>query len=708
MTGAGTIMGTFQYMAPEQLEGKEADARTDLFAFGAVVYEMATGRKAFEGESQASLITAIMSSEPEPISTLQPMTPPALDHIVNRCLTKDSDDRFDTAHDVMLELQWIAEGGPQTAASEPVVTLRRYRSHLLWGIMAAVLIGAVIGWFSNWNLKPRSSEVQRQVTRFTVEPPEHAPLSIEYFYPDVAISPDEAHIAYVARNKPTEMQLFLRRVDQLEAIPIRGTEGKFVYSPFFAPDGSQIGFFDGRRLKKVSIRGGVPVTLWHFEDFGGASWDKDDTIIVGSINAGLFRLSAAGGKPEVLTTLDADRGERLHVLPHVLPGGKGVLFTIVTSESQLAVLDPKTREYRVLFPGVRPQHSSTGHIIYGREEALYAVGFDSRKLVVTGEPVPILENVTTKLSGTVNFSLSDRGSLVYVPNSPGERELVWVNRNGVAEPLAQDSSSFRNPRFAPDVQSLAVVIDNVSWFLDLRRNILEKVGHESLSIVLLSPDGAQAVVHSGDAMAMNLFLISMNSDSVREQLTFGKFTQIATSWSPDGKFLVYVGMSAETRGDIWLLPMEGDREPRLFRGTEFAETQAPVSPHGAWIAFRSDHSGRNEIYVEPFPHGGPIIQISSQGGTEPVWSKDGRELFYRNREEMMVVAIKTEPEFEPGKPRLLFRGSYELTPYNIPNYDVAPDGRFLMIRKSENSSSSQINVVLNWSEELKRLVPTEN
>ncbi len=648
LTGAGTILGTFQYMSPEQLEGKDADARTDIFAFGAVVYEMATGRRAFEGESRASLIGAILKDDPPPISTLQPMAPAALDHIVKTCLAKDPNDRFQTARDLTLELQWIAEGGSRSPVTPPVVQLKK-RQHLAWGV--GVLLVAVVTAMVVWHLKPQPAEEPRPLTRFAITLPQKSPLVTTPVYRDLAISPDGSHIAYVAQRTEGDMQLYLRAVDQLEAIPIRGPEGQFIASPFFSPDGSQIGFFDPPDLKRVSIDGGVPVTVCTARTFGGASWGSDGAIIVGS-SEGLFRVPAAGGEPQLLTTTDADKGEVAHGFPHILPGGNGVLFAIGTGDQfekvELAVLDLKTKEFRLLVPGLSPHYSSTGHIVYGREETLWAVAFDSEGRAVKGEPVPLLENVARKHFGVVSFGLANNGSLVYIPINLQARELVWVNRNGATEPLPQDSKSFRTPRLSLDGQSVAVAIDDRPWSLDLRRNILEKPPVESISHPLLSPDTSQAVTNS----LVGLYLVSTDGNGQPEQITLkgDPVFRGLTCWSPDGKFVVYIKNDPETGNDIWLVPMEGERKPRLFRGTKSDETQATVSPDSKWITYRSDHSGRNEIYVEPFPDGGPIVQISSQGGTEPVWAKNGRELFYRNQEEMMVVGIETKPEFKPGTP----------------------------------------------------------
>ena len=339
LTGAGTIMGTFQYMAPEQLEGKEADARTDIFAFGAVAYEMATGRKAFEGESQASLITAIMSSEPEPISALQPMTPPAIDHIVKRCLSKDRDDRFQTARDLTLELQWIAEGGAQPGGTTPAVAKAKKLYHLAWGL--AVILEAVVSSIAVWNLKAPPVGETRPVTRFAIHTPETAQLAIAAYHGEVAISPDGKYVVYVSHSDGNS-QLYVRRLDTWDADLLGGTKGGVgLGGPFFSPDGSEIGFVDGDDLRKVSVHGGPSMTVCSVEaGLVGASWGEDGSIIFGTSRAGLFRVSAKGGEPEALTSPDREREERAHKLPGILPGGRGLLFSIDKGQAtEIAVMD---------------------------------------------------------------------------------------------------------------------------------------------------------------------------------------------------------------------------------------------------------------------------------------------------------------------------------------------------------------------------------
>ncbi len=335
LTGAGTIMGTFQYMAPEQLEGKEADARTDIFAFGAVVYEMATGRKAFEGESQASLIGAIMTADPPPISTLQPMTPPTLDHIVKKCLDKDPDDRLQSAHDVMMELQWIAEGGSEPNVTTQAAAKAKKLHHLVWGL-AVLLVAASV-----WNLKTPAPEEPRPVMRTAIHTPRTAPLEPIAIFQEIDISPDGKHIVYVSQSGGNS-QLYLRRLDTWEVTPLGGTEGSFNFGgPFFSPDGSEIGFVQNQDLKKVSIHGGPSVSVCSVEgEIRGASWEEDGTIVFGTDRAGLFRVSSRGGEPEALSSPDPEKGETAHQWPEALPGARAVLFNINKSQAmEIAALD---------------------------------------------------------------------------------------------------------------------------------------------------------------------------------------------------------------------------------------------------------------------------------------------------------------------------------------------------------------------------------
>ena len=467
LTGEGTILGTLQYMAPEQLEGREADARTDIFAFGAMVYEMATGKKAFEGRSQASLIGAILKDDPPPISSLQSMTPPPLDHIVKTCLAKDPDDRWQTAGDVGRQVKWIIEGGSQSGVAVAVVPAARqragWRPALPW-MLSALVVSSLITGVAVWSAMRPGPPPPRPATRFAVALPSTDQLGVSGVS-GLALSPDGRNLVYRALRDGI-FQLYRREMDQLEAVPIRGTEG--AQFPFLSPDGESVGFFADGALKKVSLAGGLAVTLC---DVPGprmdASWGPDDTIVFAYAGApGLMKVSAAGGVAEPVTTVDADQGEAGHRWLDVFPDGKAVLFTVWSTslgDARIAVRSLETGEQRVLVDGTSPRYAPTGHIIFGRDGSLWAVPFDVDALEVTGPITPVLEGVQINPGGLAQFTLAGDGSLAYVPGTVGgllEGTLVWVNRDGrEVEPIADEPLLFpRYLRLSPDGRRLALTI----------------------------------------------------------------------------------------------------------------------------------------------------------------------------------------------------------------------------------------------------------
>jgi Tol biopolymer transport system component/predicted Ser/Thr protein kinase len=716
VTAQGTILGTLQYMAPEQLEGKEADARTDIFAFGVVVYEMATGKKAFEGKSQASLIAKIFETDPPPISSLQPMTPLALDRVVKKCLAKEPEKRWQDASDLCDELKWIAEGSSQialtpTAGAKGIRALGR--RPLILGV-GALLLGAAIATLVTWNLKPSPP---RPVTRTVITLPPSQQLALD-IGPSLALSPDGAQLAYVAQQGGVQ-QLYLRAMDGLEARPIPGTEG--VAEPFFSPDGQWLGFFAGERLKKVSVRGGAAVTLGVGFPFG-ASWGSQGTIAFAAQSASaLQQLSDAGSTPQPLTRFA--NGELSHRWPAFLPGGKAVLFTSYTGtvNPQVAVQSVGTGERRNLIQiqgAMQPRYAPSGHLVYAQGGSLMAVPFNPQRLTVTGAAVPIVEGVRqTPPYGAAQYSFSDTGSLVYVPGSAqsAQRRLVWVSRNGAEQPLNAPAHAYFAPRLSPKGLRAVVAIeeqgaDSQDWLYDLSRDTLTRFTFEGgNSVPLWTPDGKRIAFQSSKEGALNIFWQLADGTGRLERLTTSEYPQAPHSWSPDGQLLAFIEVTPTTGLDIWVLRLS-DRKAQPFLRTPFNEGGPRFSPDGHWIAYISDESGQYEVYVQPYPGPGGKYQISTEGGSEPVWNPNGRGLFYRSGDKMMAVDIATQPSFAAGKPRMLFEGRYELSPYPVPNYDVSPDGqRFLMLKPDEQTSSSsvtQIVVVQNWFEELKRRVPT--
>jgi serine/threonine-protein kinase len=729
LTAQGTIVGTLQYMAPEQLEGKEVDARSDIFAFGAVVYEMATGKRAFEGESQASLMVAILEREPLPMSSLQPMTPPALDRVVKKCLAKEQERRWQAARDVCDELKWIAEGGSQAGVSLPTTAMKGIRALGRWPLVlsvGALLFGAVIASLATWNLKPSPSPLSQPVSRTVINLPPGQQLAGLENGPAVALSPDGTHIAYVASHGGAQ-QLYLRAMDSLEAKVIPGTEG--AVSPFFSPDGQWVGLFAGGKLKKVSVSGGAALTLGNAVYSYGASWGSEGIIAFAPSNASaLLQVSDAGGIPQPLT--HTEKGEISHRWPAFLPGGKAVLFadgpaTTNWSNAQVAVQTVGTGQRRNLIQGAtQPRYAPSGHLVYAQRGSLMAVPFDPQRLAPTGSAIPVVEGVLqSPVTGAAQYSFSSKGSLVYVPGAVQATQLwlVWVSRNGAEQPVAAPARAYLNPRLSPDGRRLAVGIteqESQVWLYDLSRETLTRLTFEGNvnAYPAWTPDGKRIAYASNKEGQVNLFWQLADGSGGLERLNTSEYLQVPTSWSPDGQLLAFHEVSPTTQRDIWVLRL-GDAsagsgqvsKAQPFLRTPFNESAPRFSPDGRWLAYVSDESGRFEIYVQPYPGPGGKWQISTEGGREPVWNPNGRELFYRTGDKLMAVDIATQPSFVAGKPRMLFEGQYELTTGTIPNYDVSPDGqRFLMLKPSEQAQAAptQINVVLNWFEELKQKAPT--
>jgi serine/threonine-protein kinase len=719
LTARGTIVGTLQYMPPEQLEGKEVDARTDIFAFGAVVYEMATRKRAFEGKTQASVISAIMSSDPAPMSSLQPMTPPALDRVVKRCLAKEAEERWQSANDLTNELKWIAEVGSQVGLT-PTAAVKNIRSlgqRALILSLGALLLGAATASLTVWNLKPGTAPAQQPVTCTVITLPPGQQLAGLENGPAAVLSPDGTHLAYVARQGGTQ-QIYLRAMDSLEARPILGTEGGV--TPFFSPDGQWVGFFASGKLKKVSVDGGAALNLGDAANPDGANWGSRGMIAFPPTPiSALQRVSDAGGTPQPLTRLG--KGEVGHGWPEFLPGGKAVLFAAVHatanwSNAQVAVQAVGTGERRNLVQGAtQPRYAPSGHLIFAQGGNLMAAPFDPQRLAVTGTAVPVVQGVLqSPATGDTQYSLSTTGSLVYVPGSVqgAQSNLVWVSRNGAEQPVAAAAHAYLAPRLSPDGRRVAVGItgqDSQVWLYDLSREMLTRLTFEGNTNQYpnWTPDGKRISFRSNKEGPLNLFWQMADGSGGLERLTTGDDAQTANSWSPDSQLLAFVEVTPATGIDIWLLRMN-DRKAQPLLRTQFNESSPRFSPDGHWLAYVTDESGRYEIYVQAFPGPGGKWQISTEGGTEPVWNPSGRELFYRSGDKMMAADIATQPSFAAGKPRMLFAGQYVPTPVTYPNYDVSPDGqRFLMLKPAEQAQAAptQINVVLNWFEELKRRVP---
>jgi Tol biopolymer transport system component len=711
----GVILGTAAYMSPEQARGKTCDKRTDIWAFGCVLYELLAGKRAFQGESTTEILAAVLRGEPD-WQALPASTPVKIRDLLQRCLQKDVNRRARDAGDARIEIE-EAVAAPATAeAVRPAKGMRALgRRAQVLGVGALLLVVVVTG-LAVWKLKPAPSP--QPVTRTVITLPPGQQLAGLDNGPSVVLSPDGTRLAYVARQSGPQ-QIYLRAMDSLEASPIPGTEG--ATEPFFSPDGQWLGFFAGGKLKKVLVSGGAVLTLG---DAGvpspGASWGSQGMIVFAPSLVGVLQqVSDAGGTPQPLTR--REKGEVSHRWPEFLPGGKAVLFAAGATNTnwtsaQVAVQSVGTGERRNLVQGgMYPRYAPSGHLVYARGGSLMGVPFDPQRLTATGAAVPVVEGVLqSPFSGAAQYSISATGSLVYVSGGAqaAQLRLVWVSRNGAEQALAASAHTYQNPHLSPDGRRVAVGIteqETQTWLYDLSRDTLTRLtfGAKVNTNPVWTPDGKRVVFQSNKEGTPNLFWQPADGSGALERLTTSEYTDAAMSWSPNGQLLAFIEITPSTGYDIWVLRIS-DRKPQPFLRTPFNESVPQFSPDGRWLAYISDESGRFEVYVQPYPGPGGKWQISTGGGTEPVWNPNGRELFYRSGGKMMAVDIATQPGFSAGKPRVLFEGQYQPTPATFPNYDVSPDGqRFLMLKASESAETAptQINVVLNWFEELKRRVP---
>ena len=709
-TATGVILGTAPYMSPEQARGKIVDKRTDIWAFGCCLYETLTGRVAFLAETVPDTIAKILEREPD-WQMLPDSTPPGVLVVLRRCLQKDANQRLHDIADARIELA-EALAGPWKRASAEVSAIPKRRAVAFFpvGLVVVVAIAASV---VVWKLAQPTQPPPRGASRFVINIPPESPLADD----PIAISPDGRQLVYATSGD--SKQLYLRAMNWLKPTLIPGTEGARV--PFFSPDGQWVGFFAEGKLKKVPLAGGATLTVCDAEVGYGASWGTDNAIIFApTYTAGLLRVSASGGTPEEITSGPSEQGVLASLWPEVLPGTTSVLLTILTGAGlenmQIAVLSMGTGERRILVEGgAHARYASSGHIVYARGSSLLAAPFDIDRLEVTGPPVRVLEGVEFDVvSAQAQFGLSREGSLVYVrAQGAPEHEVLWADRQGNARPIQVPPRTYFFPSLSPDGQRLAMTnIDESgmeTWILEMDRGALTRFTFEgSNHFSLWTPDGKRLTFSSDRDGSHNLFWKPADGIGGAERLVKSESHQDPGSWSPDGKALAFAEFHSDTKWDIWLLHMEGERRARPFLQTEVDEYHPMISPDGRWLAYTSTETGRLEVYVQPFPDGGRKWLISTEGGDEPLWAPSGRELFYRNGDKMMSVAVATEPLFDAERPRLLFE-----TPtlvgegFGSPNYDITPDGqRFLMIKPEPQRPPTQILVVLNWFEELKRLVPT--
>ena len=720
-TQEGVILGTAAYMSPEQARGRRLDRRSDVFSFGCVLYECLAGKRAFPGETVSDTLAAILRAEPD-WSALPPETPGTIRRLLRRTLEKDLKRRLRDIGDVRLDLEDALSAAPESAVETPVFPRPKTTSPLLWAVGGA-LVG-IVATFSAGRLfappVPRSSPPVRGVLPL----PADTRLSFAN-RPAIAVSPDGRTVVFRGTSQGVA-RLYRRGLDATVVEPIAGTEGGF--SPFFSPNGEWLGFFTTTELKKVPLAGGSPIRISLVAPVtAGAAWDADGSIVFTlTANGPLSRIADTGGRLVVVSTLDSSRGEHSHLWPQILPEGRGILVTMVLGQdfqdvanSQIVVLDPKTGRRTVVLEGSSFARYALGQLIFVRGGSVFRVPFDLTRLSVTGSPVPLAERIAIDaVHGSASFAITTDGSLVYADGPPlaaPQSVVVRLDRHGMEKPLPLPAAWYGDPRLSPDGKTLVLgKCDGPSCKLvlyDLQRNLLTPLTSDPGRFFnpVWSPDGRR-LAYSGFAVgAPTLYVKNADGSGRGERLTDAptekrEAAEFPNSWSPDGSAIAYIQVRMLTGGkpdrDVCVVSAETKRPERRCLESPFAESAAAFSPDGRWMAYVSDESGRQEVYVRPFPAAGGRIKISSDGGSEPVWTRGGRELFYRQGSQFLSVAVKTEPALAAGTPSLLFSGDFlpggrEDAPFG---YDVARDGSaiYAVRRSSAPEPEPRLAIVTNW------------
>ncbi len=703
LTAEGTLVGTFQYMAPEVLEGREADARSDIWALGCVLYEMATAKKTFQGRSQASLISAIMSAEPPAPTTLAPLTPPALEQLIRACLAKDPEERVQTAHDVKLELGWIAQGSSRAGVPAVVARRRRTRERLAWVLAAALAVAVLaLGAFLLRRGEPP------QVVRFEVR----LPLgTMQMSWP--RLSPDGRTLAFVASDSAGDRRVWVRPLDAVEARPLDVVVGNA--RPFWSPDSRHLALIDGGKLRKIPVGGGPPINICDAPGGFDGTWGRSGWILFdGGAGDSIRGVPAAGGTPRSITFLDRARGETGHAWPFFLPDGRHFLFVASTPEGPDAIRVGTlgSKESRAVGQTEsRAEYTLPGYLVYENGNTLVAQPFDARSTRTTGDPVPLGELVTG--GGDGPFSVSGAGDLAYRPRTTQERaHLLWLARDGHLLGEAAPAGAWEDVMLSPDGARLALsaVSDRSNrdvWVHDLVRGVSSRLTHDpDIELApVWSPDGRRIAFAARRADGMHCYIRAANGVGEDDSLPHGQgVNEAPLDWSGPANSILFARINSTNRWDLWVTPATGPPAPRPFLQSPFDESVGRFSPDGRWLAFGSNESGRSEIYVVPFPGPGGRWQISTAGGSHPQWRQDGGELFYLGTDRrIMAVPVRAGTTFDAGVPQALFQAALTGGPYPGYRWAVSRDGqRFLVNTPSGGESPGHFVVVTNWTAELRR------
>jgi len=710
LTAQGTVVGTFQYMSPEQLEGEEADPRSDIFALGAVLYEMATGKRAFEGKTTASVIAAVLERDPAPISTVQRMSPPTLDRVVQTCLAKDPEERFQTVHDLKLELKWIAEASPTTGPR----TIRHPRERWIWIPVVAILLAALLALYF------RVSPIVSQSTLSYILAPEQT--SFAPFTGPVSVSHDGRTLAFVATTSEGRDLVWVRPLGAPNALALSGTEGASY--PFWSGDDRSIGFFAGGKLKSVGTAGGPVVTICDAPGPRGGTWNQNGVILFATIWSGIERVPSSGGTPAEITKVDASHGETSHRWPYFLPDGQHFLYLAAnftggsTEVASIHVATLDSSNNKLLFHARSNAAYTPGYVLYVRDRMLMAQAFDETKMQIRGQAFPVVGQVQYDgLTWRGVFSCSPNGILVYQGGSNGvDSRMIMFDRAGKEIKTVGTPGDLYSHRISPDGQRLALVVLDSSvanyklWVYDLFQEKETRLafGPNRDFSPIWAPDGKSLVFASIKRGPYDLFEKRSDTTGSEERVLESKATKYPTDWSRDGRFIAYNSTTpGKSKSAVWVLPRFGERKPYIFLQGDFNIGEGHFSPDGHWLAYSSDESGLSEIYVTPFPKGGSKWQISRAGGSSPRWRRDVKELFYMAADSTLIAAqVDTSRSvFQVGALRPLFHVALRTGVSRLDvssttgqgGYDAAPDGKWFVVNSPPGGNPPPITLITNWT-----------
>ncbi len=689
MTSPGTVVGTAPYMSPEQARGAPVDRRTDLWALGCVLFEMLSGRRAFDGPSHSDIVAAVLEKEPD-WSALPARAPVELRRLIRRCLQKDLRRRVRDAGDARLEL----EDALEPSSTGPPLPLRH--SAASWPAMAGLLItGAVLGIAASlmWRDAPATD---RSEIRFSMNLPDEERLA-QSELGALAMSPDGRSLVYVAGRGNTT-QLLLRRLDAATSTPLSGTAAAI--TPFFSPDGEWIAFFADGNLKKVPARGGNAVTIADAADGLGGSWGADGSIVfAAATGSALQRVSADGGTVSRASTLDVSSGEFSHRWPEFLPDGDTVLFTVGTvgewDAAEIAAQSLQSgRRTSILKGGTNPRYLAPGHLAYAHDGAIWVAPFDANRLTLSGPATRVIEGVATSADGAAQFAISQSGTTVYHPNVPRSSRRLVIVADRAHTPLAAPPHAYVTARVSLDGRKVLLGVSDEAehvWSYDLNAGTLAQLTFEAANrSPIWSADGRRVTFASNRNGALNLFTAPASADGPAERLTTADALQLPGSWSPDGEVLAFMEQSPTTGRDVWLMRRNGERT--AFANTTADESAPRFSPDGRWIAYVSTESGPPHVYVRPANWSTPARQLSAASGVEPVWRPDGMAVYFRSEGKLLVAPLTGGPG------RVVFDGPFEPGTFDAAGYDVIGNDRFLMIVGATASSEpSELRIILNWA-----------